>query len=152
MTVDTPTAGIYTLAIELPETRTIDVGALGTITFDRDWYAYTGSAHGPGGFARVDRHRDLARGEREGRHWHIDYLLADDASRLVGVGRTPESDRECATAEAISGRPVPEFGASDCDCPSHLFATRDRESLVETIRAQHDEFETDVDPDRSSTR
>jgi Uri superfamily endonuclease len=72
------TGGTYTLVIELPETAQIRVGALGTNTFDPGWYAYVGSANGPGGFARVERHRELAAGERDVRHWHVDYLLGSE--------------------------------------------------------------------------
>jgi endonuclease-3 len=135
------TGGIYTLVIELPEPRTIEVGALGSITFAHEWYAYTGSAHGSGGFARVERHRALAAGEREGSHWHIDYLLADDRSLLVGVGKTPGSDRECATAGAMPGTPVPAFGASDCDCPGHLHAVGNRETLIDSVASRHETYE-----------
>jgi Uri superfamily endonuclease len=132
--------GVYTLAIEVPDTRTIDVGALGTLTFERGWYAYTGSAHGAGGFARVERHRKLACGDRDGSHWHVDYLLADKRSTLLGVGKTPGSDQECATAKAMTGTPVSEFGASDCDCPGHLHAVTDRETLLDGITTVHDTY------------
>jgi endonuclease-3 len=145
MTADT-TGGIYTLAIALAEPTTIDVGALGPITFDRGWYAYTGSAHGPGGFARVTRHRELADGERERRHWHVDYLLAAEASTLCGVGQTPASDRECATARALPGTPVPAFGASDCECQSHLRALADRTRLASALADRHESVDVFANP------
>jgi hypothetical protein len=56
--------GTYTLLVELPEGTYLEIGALGTRTLDAGWYAYTGSALGSGGFSRVERHLELAAGER----------------------------------------------------------------------------------------
>jgi len=114
--------GTYTLLVELARDATVEVGALGAHVLDRGWYAYTGSAFGPGGFARVDRHRELAAGERETRHWHVDYLLGHPAAAVREVVRSPGSDVECAVARRLPDGPVEGFGASDCDCPSHLAA------------------------------
>ncbi|AEH38409.1 protein of unknown function DUF123 [Halopiger xanaduensis SH-6] len=62
--------GTYVLVIDVPQSTTIEVGALGDREFAVGAYAYVGSAFGPGGFARVDRRRSvlrraLARGARE---------------------------------------------------------------------------------------
>lgn len=114
------TDGTYGLVIERSESTTIQVGALGKLAFDRGTYVYVGSAFGPGGFARIDRHRELAAGDRSTRHWHIDYLLGDPGSTLTAVGTTPEEDRECTIARSLPGTPIEGFGASDCDCGSHL--------------------------------
>lgn len=129
--------GTYTLLVELGEEATIDVGALGRRTFDPGWYAYVGSAHGPGGFSRIDRHRELASGERDVRHWHVDYLLGHPGVIVDTVVRTSDVDAECAIATAIDGGPVPAFGCSDCDCHSHLFYREHREPLLSSIRAAH---------------
>ena len=117
-----PDVGTYTLLVELARDATVEVGALGEHALDRGWYAYTGSAFGPGGFARVERHRELAAGEREARHWHVDYLLGHPAAVVREVVRTSGADVECAVARRLPGGPVEGFGASDCDCPSHLAA------------------------------
>lgn len=114
--------GTYTLLIELGDEVTVEVGALGEHTLARGWYAYTGSAFGPGGFVRVERHRELAAGERETRHWHVDYLLGHPEASVREVVRSPGVDVECAVAGRLPDGPVPGFGASDCDCPSHLAA------------------------------
>ena len=114
--------GTYTLLVELREDAVVEVGALGEHAFDRGWYAYTGSAFGPGGFARVGRHRELAAGERDARHWHVDYLLGHPETALREVVRSSGVDIECAVARSLPEGPVPGFGASDCDCPSHLAA------------------------------
>jgi endonuclease-3 len=130
------TGGTYTLLVELPAETTIEVGALGPHAFRAGWYAYTGSALGAGGFARVDRHRELAAGEREVRHWHVDYLLGHPEARLAADTRT-EADIECAVARALPEGPVDGFGASDCDCSGHLAYAPDRATLERAVEAAH---------------
>lgn len=132
------TGGTYTLLVAVAETATIEVGALGVHDFEAGWYAYVGSALGSGGFSRVDRHRELAAGERDVRHWHIDYLLGHDEATLASVVRTAGVDAECAIAGALDGEPVPAFGCSDCGCDSHLFYSPDCDTLHATVEAAHD--------------
>jgi endonuclease-3 len=129
--------GTYTLVVELRVDAGVAVGALGTLALDAGWYAYTGSALGPGGFARVDRHRELAAGERSTRHWHVDYLLGHDAATLDAVVRSRGVDAECRVAAAVGGDPVPGFGCSDCDCPSHLAFSPRRGPLVDSVTRVH---------------
>jgi Uri superfamily endonuclease len=131
------TGGTYTLLVEVPEATTITVGALGEHRFPAGWYAYTGSAFGTGGFDRVDRHYELAAGKRDTRHWHIDYLLGHPNSRIRGDVRTPEADIECSVADALPEGPVGGFGASDCDCKSHLAYDEDDAALREAVAAAH---------------
>ncbi|MFB6157162.1 MAG: DUF123 domain-containing protein [Haloferacaceae archaeon] len=116
------TGGTYTLVFDLPSSTTIRVGALGRHEFPAGAYAYTGSALGTGGFARVDRHRRVVAGAHDARHWHVDYLAGHPATDLVAVRTATGVDRECAVARALPAGPVPGFGASDCDCRSHLAA------------------------------
>ena len=132
--------GTYTLLVELPERAVITVGALDEHTFERGWYAYTGSALGTGGFARVERHRAVATGENDTRHWHIDYLLGQPETTVVAVARTADADVECAVAGALSGQPVAGFGASDCGCESHLAYSDDRKRLWRAVRGAHRAF------------
>ena len=132
--------GTYTLLIEVPEWISIEVGALGTHTFQTGWYAYVGSALGAGGFARVDRHRELAAGERAARHWHVDYLLGHPATRLADVVTTAGAAGECAVAAAIEGEPTADFGCSDCGCDSHLWFVPSRERLHETVEQAHEQI------------
>ncbi|SEH46969.1 endonuclease-3 [Halopenitus malekzadehii] len=130
--------GTYTLVLAVPTSLTIEVGALGDHDLPAGGYAYTGSALGSGGFARVDRHRDIAAGERDTRHWHIDYLLGHPAVRIADVVRTGGLDVECAIADRLGNGPVPGFGASDCDCESHL-ARRDAvDTMVAAVEDAHD--------------
>ncbi|SHH28024.1 GIY-YIG nuclease family protein [Halobaculum gomorrense] len=119
-------AGTYTLVFAVPDAVTVEVGALGVHEFPAGAYAYTGSALGAGGFSRIDRHRRVAAGEHDVRHWHVDYLGGHEAVSLSAVERLgDERDEECRLARAIGdaaadGDPVAGFGASDCGCPSHL--------------------------------
>lgn len=131
------TAGTYTLLVRVPDPASITVGALGEHRFPAGWYAYTGSAFGPGGFSRIDRHRELARGEREVRHWHIDYLLGHPATEIGRVVRTAGADIECAVARALPDAGIVGFGASDCGCFSHLGYAPDREALCDAVERAH---------------
>ncbi|MFB6304383.1 MAG: DUF123 domain-containing protein [Haloferacaceae archaeon] len=124
------TGGTYTLVLSLPSATEIAVGALGTHAFPAGAYAYTGSALGAGGFARVDRHRRVVAGDHDARHWHVDYLTGHPATDLVAVRTAAGVDRECAVARALPDGPVPGFGASDCDCRSHLAAADDPAAML----------------------
>jgi len=132
------TGGTYTLVLELPEAADIEIGALGEVTFDAGWYAYVGSALGSGGFSRIDRHRELAAGDRDIRHWHIDYLLGHPTTRLDTVVTTAGVDGECTVARALGDDGVPAFGCSDCGCDSHLFAESARAELVAAVESAHE--------------
>lgn len=129
--------GTYTLLVALSEPAVLTVGALGERRFEAGWYAYVGSANGPGGFSRIDRHRELAAGERDVRHWHVDYLLGHSETTLVAVEQTSGVDGECAVAEAIGGDSVAGFGCSDCGCESHLFYREERRALFEAVEVAH---------------
>ncbi|MFB6184547.1 MAG: DUF123 domain-containing protein [Haloarculaceae archaeon] len=130
------TGGTYTLLIDLRERASIEVGAAGIHDFPPGWYAYTGSAFGPGGFARVERHRDLAAGERDARHWHVDYLLGHPAADVDAVVTTADADVECAVSEAIDGDRY-ELGASDCACDGHLVYGPRRDELLASVEHAH---------------
>ena len=126
--------GTYAFFLELAAAERIEVGALGSVEFAPGTYAYVGSAFGPGGLSRVDRPQELAAGERDVRHWHVDYLAGHPETVLRGVLLLPRADAECAVARALRRRdcrrvpddgPVPGFGASDCACGSHLVRVSD---------------------------
>jgi len=114
-------SGSYVLIIRLDHPTKIQVGKLGTFEFDAGWYVYTGSALGPGGLAaRLAYHH---RREKT-MQWHIDYLL--EQAQLAEVWWAVDKKRkECPWASALrsipGGRvPIPNFGASDCRCLTHL--------------------------------
>ena len=129
--------GSYVLVVDCDGPVDSEVGALGEIAFDGQ-FAYVGSAFGPGGLSRVDRHRRVTAGDHDTRHWHIDYLLGYPDATLVGDVRT-EADVECTVARALPSGPVAGFGASDCDCESHLTYAPDRETLVRAVESAHEQ-------------
>jgi Uri superfamily endonuclease len=116
-----PEPGSYILILHLAQPTTITIGKLGTFDFPVGWYAYTGSALGPGGLAaRLAYHHRRDKSFQ----WHIDYLLAQ--AELVEMWWAIDNKRrECVWASALRSIPgarvpVPNFGASDCRCLTHL--------------------------------
>ncbi|MCJ8501095.1 GIY-YIG nuclease family protein [Desulfatitalea alkaliphila] len=113
--------GSYLLILFLPGSRTIQVGRLGPMVFDRGWYVYAGSAFGPGGLAaRLGRHlQPLVKA-----HWHIDHLrtAAKVVAAWMAIGPpVREHDWAAALTEGPeAGTAVRGFGCSDCRCLSHL--------------------------------
>jgi len=113
--------GTYVLLLRLTSAQWLQIGALGAFKFPSGWYVYVGSAFGPGGLAaRVARHARIAKRL----HWHIDYLLPPAA--LYGVWAAIGWRQECELARQIASSTgvrvcAVRFGASDCDCCSHLF-------------------------------
>jgi Uri superfamily endonuclease len=130
--------GTYTLLVALPDPATVEVGALGALELQPGWYAYVGSALGSGGFARIDRHRDLAAGDRDTRHWHVDSLLGHPDSRLDSVVRSAGVDAECTIAGDVDGDRIEGFGCSDCSCDSHLRYRPERAPLLASVEDAHE--------------
>ncbi len=119
--MDSSSRGTYLLLLELERETEITIGRLGTFSFPAGYYVYIGSALGYGGLnARLARHRKHTKKF----HWHIDYFLL--YARIVGLKTDNSGERlECAWARAMLNMPgarvvAPHFGASDCNCPSHL--------------------------------
>ena len=118
--------GTYILFF-VPQTA-IAVGKLGSLQLAPGYYAYVGSAHGPGGLnARLRRH--LRRDKRT--HWHIDYLTTVLPIRHVYAVES-EQKLECAWVRyllALPGAraPILGFGNGDCreGCPAHLLRLPD---------------------------
>lgn len=113
--------GTYLLMLRLAASAEIRVGRLGRIQFRRGWYAYAGSAFGPGGLAGRLRHH-LRPVQKP--HWHIDYLRAHAALKEVWMAEGPPN-REHDWAHILArdpgaGKWLRGFGCSDCRCPAHL--------------------------------
>ena len=112
-----PAGGTYTVLLWLAAPCQLTIGRLGTRTFPRGYFTYTGSAK-RGLAARLHRHLHGA----VTRHWHLDYFRP--AARVLdwqvyAWGQQPE----CQLNQQLAryGRVVmPKFGASDCACASHL--------------------------------
>ena len=135
--------GTYVLRIELEEEEELEIGSLGSFRLSGS-YLYVGSALGPGGLKRVTRHIEVASGEQEGGHWHVDYLT--DAGKVAETWLIPaEADIECQLAGTLAdyfSQPVEGFGASDCSCYSHLFTyePEKKEELIREINRAIDEI------------
>ncbi len=113
--------GIYCLLFRNPSC-TVMVGALGPVAFRAGWHIYVGSALGSGGLARLRRHIALSRSRDRRPQWHVDYLSMNPCFCLRSTVHALTDERlECRFAAALGGAAVPRFGASDCDCTSHLF-------------------------------
>jgi Uri superfamily endonuclease len=122
--------GVYVLIIQVDQNTHADIGAKGRLAFRKGLYAYVGSAQNSLE-RRVKRH--LRREKRK--FWHVDYLLANDAAKVIEVFYKPaDKTEECVIAKAIgeAGKPVDGFGSSDCGCRSHLFQVEDYEFLRES--------------------
>ncbi|MFB4204443.1 hypothetical protein KBTX_00723 [wastewater metagenome] len=118
MTADT---GTYVLILRCDTAARLRIGRWGVLHARSGYYAYVGSAFGPGGVrARVARH--ARRGKAM--HWHVDYLR--EHAVLASVWFAHSGTRlEHEWADALAGlagmEPVNGFGCSDCRCESHLF-------------------------------
>ena len=133
----TRSPGTYVLILQLAHPVAPLIGALGRAHFSPGWYAYVGSARGPGGLAaRVGRHLQAEKRP----HWHLDYLRPHAQPVALGYITGP-SPRECAWAAQLAQHPqahIPaaRFGASDCRCPAHLFhfdASLDPPTILQAI-------------------
>ncbi len=113
--------GLYLLLLEVH--GRLLVGRLGTLDFS-GWYVYVGSAQGPAGLKRIQRHSDYGTRTSAPLRWHVDVLLASGALRGAVVALTDER-LECRLAEGLGvalSPAFPGFGSSDCACPTHLFS------------------------------
>jgi Uri superfamily endonuclease len=138
MNLQSNNPGIYTLILRRDDSQKIRIGSLGMLEFAAGFYAYTGSARGPGGLKRVDRHMQVLEGKKNTRRWHIDYLLPGSGFQEVVITRTAQ-DLECQIARSIGEtlQAVPKFGCSDCDCESHLHYSDDLQRLLDSVRKAH---------------
>ena len=135
--------GGYLLLVEIPQSQTVPVGALGTLPFSAGWYVYAGTAR-KNLSQRLNRH---LRKTRKGRHWHIDYLTPY-AGKLKALPILSYRNLECDLAHALEdlgGRAVAGFGASDCRCKSHCYyfaeSPMENRRFVETLlRFRHVEW------------
>lgn len=115
--------GTYALIFYCDRLQEIAAGRLGNLRMSPGYFVYVGSAFGPGGVkARIEHHQRFSKRP----HGHLDYLRP--VMQLVEIWFTYDSVRrehlwaaELATLRG-SKKPFPGFGASDCNCKTHLFA------------------------------
>lgn len=111
--------GSYLMLLHLPETKTIEVGSLGIREFPAGYYLYVGTAK-RNLTKRLERHCR----RRKRKFWHIDYLReAADQCLALPIRTTERIEHELAKAVSkLADWQIDGFGASDCQCPTHLFA------------------------------
>jgi len=117
-----PLPGTYVLLMRLARAQPLTIGRLGRFDLPRGWYLYVGSAFGPGGVAaRCRHHRRISPRPR----WHVDYLRVVAPLRAIWFSHaTIPLEHLWASRLARDpdlAIPIPGFGASDCDCATHLF-------------------------------
>jgi Uri superfamily endonuclease len=126
---------LYIVLTRVPRRSQCAVGSLGTVTLERGWYAYVGSA-ARAREARVARHLALEKPLR----WHADYLFtAFPAGRAWLVDGAAG---ECELAGALEALPGAErwprrFGAGDCRCAGHLIRFTRRPLRRDLAAAAH---------------
>jgi Uri superfamily endonuclease len=127
--------GVYILVVSVSKDINVNVGALGSVNFEKGLYAYVGSAQN-NLEKRIERHLR----KTKQKFWHIDYLLDNANVEVLKVFHKKAGRlEECKIAKNISeiGVPVKGFGSSDCKCKSHLFKLKGyqflREFMLETI-------------------
>ncbi|NMB84767.1 MAG: GIY-YIG nuclease family protein [Methanothrix sp.] len=137
--------GIYTLVLYMSRAQEMQIGSLGVLGFEPGYYSYTGSARGPGGLKRVDRHIQVLLGQKKTRRWHIDYLLPHTSLLQAFVTRTT-LNLECQIAARIGERlePIRGFGCTDCCCISHLHYSDDLPGMLEAVGQAHHEHGSDM--------
>ncbi len=124
--------GSYVLIGYLNKERNIIVGKLGKFRFQAGYYAYSGSAFGPGGLsARVGRHLK----KRKISRWHIDYLRKHLEVRAIWFTLN-EDHLECTFTKSLLDNCkmkeiIRKFGSSDCKCISHLVYSLDMPTLTD---------------------
>ena len=131
--MDLPEAkGTYVLIAFVPRMKRLEIGRLGTFDLIPGFYAYVGSAFGPGGLrARLQHHLESVAQP----HWHIDYLLAYAEPVEVWYALS-ERKLEQGLAEVLERSsafrmPIPRFGSSDYrrSRTSHLFYSKRQPSF-----------------------
>ena len=115
------TTGSYILWLKLGRSRRIRVGRLGEHLFRPGYYAYCGSAFGPGGLkARLGHHLRKSAKPR----WHIDFLKNVATYADIWISTTPENSEHRFAAQLAqlpeAAIPIRKFGATDCSCRAHL--------------------------------
>ncbi len=121
-----PEKGTYTLIISVSDKVSSNVGRLGVKIFLPGYYTYTGSAFGKGATSLPKRLKRHLRTVKK-KHWHIDFLLAQEVASIKAAAITTLRNSECRVNQFIKNQMetkilIPKFGATDCEngCESHL--------------------------------
>jgi Uri superfamily endonuclease len=141
--------GTYILIARVSAMRRLEIGSLGKFDIIPGFYAYVGSAFGPGGLgARVGHHLESTADP----HWHIDYLLKFAIPVEVWF-TTAKRKLEHQWADLLENAsnfraPIRRFGSSDYhrSRTSHLFYSKRRPSFQwfrQQIREGFDDVEVE---------
>ena len=106
----------YQLFINVTKEINLKVGKLGRFIFPFGSYVYTGSAK-----KNIDKRIERHFAKKKKLHWHIDYLLNNDAVKIIDIKKSQMT--ECSLNKKTKGTIIIEgFGSSDCKlcCRSHL--------------------------------
>ncbi|MDH5612696.1 MAG: GIY-YIG nuclease family protein [Gammaproteobacteria bacterium] len=126
--------GTYIVVLKSGQAKTIQIGKLAQMDIRKGYYAYVGSALGPGGVeARLKHHRKVSAKP----HWHLDYLRAETEFYQAYALYSPDR-KECEWAVVLDGseavsESMKGFGSSDCRCSSHLFYFASHKNMVRAI-------------------
>jgi sugar fermentation stimulation protein A len=111
-------SGSYIVILNLKNTYECNIKSLDKMLFKRGYYLYVGSAKN-NLTKRILRHKR----QRKKLYWHIDYLR-EKADFYLALPVRASSSLECKIATSlkeIADWIIPGFGASDCNCETHLF-------------------------------
>ena len=106
----------YQLLIKVTKDIDLKVGKLGRFIFPVGSYVYTGSAK-----TNIDKRIERHLSKEKKLHWHIDYLLNNDAVKIIDIKKSEMI--ECSLNKKTYGTIIIKgFGSSDCNlcCGSHL--------------------------------
>jgi len=106
----------YQLFINVTKEINLKVGKLGKFIFPVGSYVYTGSAK-----KNIDKRIERHFSKKKNLHWHIDYLLNNDAVQIINTKKSQIT--ECSLNKKTKGTIIINgFGSSDCNlsCKSHL--------------------------------
>lgn len=108
---------VYLVFFKVNKEKTLEIGALGKTDFKPGTYIYAGS-----GRTNVEKRIQRHFSKNKNNHWHIDYF-SENAEPFDYFILPEISSFECFMAEKLEKwcEPVESFGASDCECNSHLF-------------------------------
>ena len=73
-------------------------------------------------------------------HWHIDYLLKSENSKILDIIYNTDKKVECELSEYLKRKThgIEDFGCSDCDCKSHLYYFKNRKEAIECVMNAYD--------------
>ncbi len=126
-----PKPSTYALILSCSTDFGIQIGRLGTMRLQPGYYVYLGSALGAGGLrARIAHHQKLSPRP----HWHIDYLRTHTQIHCIwfSYDARRREHQWARVVQTMRGAKIPllGFGASDCDCRSHLYFFKRCQSRV----------------------